>query len=517
MFRVSSSGMADCITLVGGYVVSHYKSGIIAGQMVKEVLTENDIAEIPVDTDTPAEYYFDSASIKKFGLNANVIPEGATFINVEPTFLDQYYLQVVFAAITIIVCLLFALLGYYVLSANRFSKINMELDHKNKELEKVSAYKSNFLSNMSHEIRTPMNGIIGMTDLALDSVKDENALKYLQEIDETSQYMLTLLNDVLDMSRIDSGKFEINKKWTNAGEILLSCINMMDQTMKSKDITFIYPDTDHFHEIELFVDSQRLKQVIMNLLNNAYKFTPAGGKVTFQLVEIYCNEYEAKYRLIVSDTGCGMSKTFLQNGIFEPFSQDDNGTFSSIRGTGLGLALVKQIITQMGGTVDVESELGKGSTFTIMITTECRKAQKMRENKIEDKKKTVELRGKNILVVEDHPLNQRIVKALLEKEGVSVKVVENGKMAVIAFENSEPFWYDAILMDVRMPIMNGYEATGAIRILERADAANIPIIAMTANAFAEDVAEALANGMNAHIAKPINYDKLFQLLKEFSK
>lgn len=328
-------------------------------------------------------------------------------------------------------------------------------DAKNQELEQVSAYKTTFLSNMSHEIRTPMNGIIGMTRLALDSVKDEKALKYLREIDESSKYMLNILNDVLDMSRIERGKFTLEKEWTNANGTMWPCIHMMEPTMQSKNITFIHPDTNVISRLEMYVDAQRLKQVMMNLLNNAYKFTPEGGTVTLAIKNLKYDEHISTDQLIISDTGCGMSEEFLKNGIFQPFSQDVNGANSVIQGTGLGLALVKQIITEMGGSIEVESELGKGSTFTLTIPYEYRINEQSEDKKEEVKKpESLEddfsiLKGKRILVVEDHPLNQKIIEALLEKMGIVIELAGNGQVAVDLFRSVPENWIDAILMDVR--------------------------------------------------------------------
>lgn len=514
MFRVSSSGVKDCIVLLGGYVVSHYESGKIAGEMVKKAIAQGNAADISVITDTPGEYYFDWKSIKKYGLDTKVIPKDATIINPEPTFLDKHYVEIISASIIVGIIILTMSLIYYMLNSNRIRKINAELDHKNSELEKVSEYKSAFLSNMSHEIRTPMNGIIGMTNLALDSVKDSTALEYLQEIDETSQYMLGVLNDVLDMSRIDSGKFELKKRWVNANGILWPCIRMIEPTMKSRNITFIHPDTNKLSRLEMYVDEQRVKQVVMNILNNAYKFTQPGGTVTIKIKNLTYDTHKATDQMIISDTGCGMSKDFLENGIFKPFAQDENGDYSAIRGTGLGLALVKQILTEMGGEVRVESELGKGSTFIVTIPYEYRKMEEENILIEEPVVKEDSLKGKRVLVAEDHPLNQKIVKALLEKEGAQVEMAGNGKIAVDTFQSMPIHWFDAILMDVRMPVMDGYQATQNIRATKREDAKEIPIIAMTANAFEEDIRASREAGMNAHLSKPIEPLKMFETIQK---
>lgn len=378
---------------------------------------------------------------------------------------------------------------------------------------KAGSAKSEFLSKMSHEIRTPMNGIIGMTKLAEDSAKDPKTKEYLKQIDESSQYMLGLLNDVLDMSRIESGGFELNLEWVKSTDTLWSCIHMIEPMMLTKGIKFIHPDTSRQSKAEFLVDPMRTKQVVMNLLNNAYKFTPEGGTVELLVKNIENDNDTAVDELIIRDTGCGMSEEFLKKGIFKSFSQEQNSFSEIIRGTGLGLALVKEIVDKMGGEIRVESELGKGTTFYVTWKYKYRmKTDDFDKAEVEESYNISELRGKKILLVEDHPINRKIGVELLEKVGVIITQAVNGQQAVDIFKDSAPHTFDAVLMDIRMPVMDGNAAAQHIRALDREDALSTPIIAMTANAFDEDIRKSKQSGMNAHLAKPVDPELMYHTI-----
>lgn len=390
---------------------------------------------------------------------------------------------------------------------------NARLQAALEKAQKAGRAKSEFLSQMSHEIRTPMNGVIGMTKLALESAPDDTTREYLRVIDESSQYMMGLLNDMLDMSRIESGRLEMNREWVNISAALRPCIEMMETAMRAKGITFLHPDINRKTNAEFFIDPLRIKQVIMNLLNNACKFTPAGGTVALEIRNLSQDGKKATDRLTIRDTGCGMSRDFLEGGIFEPFSQEPNRYDGALHGTGLGLALVKKIVEKMGGTIEVESEPGKGTAFLITLSYDYR----VTDGKTDKRQPVCDLTplcGVRVLLVDDHALNRKITTTLLKKRGMTVEEAENGKVATEMFLASPPHYYGAILMDIRMPVMDGLEATRRIRSARHGDAKSVPIIALTANSYEEDKEATSAAGMNAHLTKPVEPQLLYQTLSD---
>ncbi len=373
---------------------------------------------------------------------------------------------------------------------------------------KASEAKSAFLSNMSHDIRTPMNAIVGFTNLAIAHMDNrEQVEEYLKKIMTSGNHLLNLINDVLDMSHIESGKVQLEEKPCNLPDIVNGLRNILQADVNAKQID-LQIDTTNVRNENICCDKLRLNQVLLNLLSNSVKYTQAGGTVSLRITEKSGMSADcAVYEFYIKDNGIGMSQEFVKH-IFEPFEREKTSTISGIQGTGLGMAITKNIVDMMNGTITVKSKQGEGSEFTVIFTFRLHAGTKEKDVA---KKKGGRHTGR-ILLAEDVELNQEIAVAILEDAGFSTEVASNGQIAVEMLAKSEPGYYQAVLMDVQMPVMGGYEATKQIRELENKELAKIPIIAMTANAFEEDKQEALKCGMNGHIAKPIDIQNLFETL-----
>ena len=383
------------------------------------------------------------------------------------------------------------------------------------EARRANQAKGEFLSRMSHEIRTPMNAILGLTQLARENATDSETMGMLDKIQVSGEYLLGLINDVLDMSRIESGHIELHPENVNTGALLEDIRALIMPRMEEKGIRFRLDASGITPYV--VVDRLRIQQVYINILSNAVKFSKPGSEISCTVRHVSCGEDKISSTIVFRDQGCGMSPEFLSR-VFEPFEQENNGYQNSQLGTGLGLAIVKNLVEEMGGTVSAKSELGRGSEFTVRITMpkgcppeEAEKAAAARHGP------QTALAGKRVLLVEDHPVNTEIAKRMLSLRGMQVDHAENGRLALERYLTAEEGYYDAILMDIRMPVMNGIEAAKAIRASGRGDAQDIPIIAMTANAFAHDRRETLAAGMNAHLSKPVRQEELLEELQKFIK
>jgi signal transduction histidine kinase/BarA-like signal transduction histidine kinase len=394
---------------------------------------------------------------------------------------------------------------------------NVKLAKAAEEAHAANKAKSEFLSHMSHDIRTPINGIVGMTNIAMknttDSVKIEECL---HKISGAADHLLTLINDVLDMSRIESGKVIIAHDPLDIRVLLDACYSIIGGQLLSRKVDFMKEFGEFKHPF-LLGDELHLRQIFINILGNAVKFTPDGGRISFKAVELddepdTQDQDKVRYRFVITDTGIGMTEEF-QTRIFEAFSQENSGSRTEYKGTGLGMAITKKFVDLMGGSITLESHVGEGSSFTVELTFDIDKDVKVHT----EEHATVCLDGMRALLVEDNELNMEIACEILEDEGVKITCAENGQVAVDKFLSEPAGTFDVILMDIMMPVMNGYEATKAIRKSSHEEAATIPIIAMTANAYAEDVQEALAAGMTAHVAKPIDLNRLFSVLNEYKR
>lgn len=400
-----------------------------------------------------------------------------------------------------------------------FEKLqNEKLSRAIEQAEKANASKSDFLSRMSHDLRTPMNGIIGMAELAEDEIDKPQALKEdIRKIKSSSKYMLGLLNDILDMAKIESGKLEIRKSRQSAGEIIEAITTMANSMCEQNKITFYCNvDPNKYRNFFINVDRLHLQQVIMNLLSNASKFTPPQGRIEFLLKILERTEKTINTEITISDTGSGMTKEF-QKVMFEAFTQDVNSVNKV--GTGLGLSIVHNLIKLMGGTIECQSAPGEGTTFTIQLAIDFIEESTDDSSEKSDtnaKSKTAnDLTGKRILLVEDNPLNQEISRRVLQKKGMVVTIAENGLVALNTFSDNPENSFDLILMDVMMPVMGGIESAHLLRSLDRKDAKEIPIIALTANAFTEDIQKCIDAGMNTHLSKPIDPLLLISTISEY--
>lgn len=380
------------------------------------------------------------------------------------------------------------------------------------EAQRASQAKTTFLSNMSHDIRTPMNAIVGYTEFAKRSQDEEEMHAYLDKIDSSSKYLLALINDVLEMSRIESGKLELGSEETDLLVVMDDLRNMFDTQMRDKGLSFVV-DVSGVTDRSVLCDPVRLNRVLLNLLSNAYKFTPAGGSVTVRLSQLGVAEGGwATYELRVRDTGIGMSEEFAGK-VFEAFERERNTTASGIQGTGLGMAISKRIVDAMGGSIDVYSKVGEGTEFVVRVSLQtCEAPEESLAYGADEVLEDIDFEGMRILLAEDNEINREIACMLLEELGFQLDEAVDGQEALNKLVAAGAGYYDVVITDIQMPVMNGYDEARAIRALDDPELASIPIIAMSANAFKEDIDAAMAVGMNGYVSKPVDLDKVIEEL-----
>lgn len=418
-----------------------------------------------------------------------------------------------------ILCLLFITFMLILIIVLVMHQNNMNvLEHKNKELasaiekaDKASRAKSNFLSRMSHEMRTPMNAIVGITAIAQGhTTEPERISNYLSKIDSSSHLLLGIINDVLDMAAIENNKITIVNEPFNLKDSFNAITTMYDVQCMEKGLSFKLLDS--VSNSKVIGDKLRVNQVLINLISNAYKFTAPGGSISLIAETIFSDTKSDTIQFIVSDTGCGISDEML-NRIFRPFEQEDSDTAQKYGGSGLGLAITKRLVEFMGGTISVKSKKDEGSTFTVTIPFTCDMTTLESKSRQSDAVVKFDFSGKNFLLAEDNELNREIAVELLSSVNAHVDTASNGIEVVNTFTSSTPGTYDLILMDMQMPLMNGIDATKKIRTCNHEQANTIPILAMTANAYKEDIDSCLAAGMNGHLAKPIEPEVLYSSIQ----
>lgn len=410
---------------------------------------------------------------------------------------------IAFGIIFVLIGLIFTI--FFILTVYKYRQ---ELTEARLERSRAdSKARQDFLSRMSHEIRTPMNAIIGLTDvITMHEDIPADLLESLNKIHSSAHYLLGLINNILDMSKIDQGKMILSKEPFSLGQTIISLEDMLESEAERFGVEFQI-EKDIKNDV-IIADEIRLRQVLTNLISNAFKYTPSGGKVSFKVLETAADEETASYYFEVKDNGIGIPRN-EQERIFELFEQVESD-ISRNMGTGLGLPISQSIVHLMGGDIKLKSEKNKGSEFSFEITFPLGKIKMDEALQVDNR-----LEGKNILVVEDNEINAEIITSFLEVKGAIVQLATNGKEALEEFKNAPTNFYNLILMDIQMPVMDGLTSTKQIRMLDKEDAKVVPIIAMTANTFREDVDNALNAGMNDFIPKPIDVNNLYKVLNEF--
>lgn len=382
------------------------------------------------------------------------------------------------------------------------------------EAETANKAKTAFLNNMSHDIRTPMNAIMGYTELAARDYKDpEKVLMYMKKASSASNHLLSLINNILDISHIESGKTKVVLRPENIDEMIKQIHDIVISDAEDKNLELTIDSYCIIHK-KVLCDKLRINQVLLNILSNSIKYTQSGGHISVRVSELQqVGPRSVEYEFRIKDDGIGIKKDFI-NSIFEPFARENDNYVAAVQGSGLGLTITKKCVEMMSGRIAVRSEEGKGTETVIVIPMKVSDSEILTSDSIyEDTVKSI--RGTKILLVDDNDFNRDIAKLMLENEGIIVDEAVNGEVALSKMRMAQVGDYDLILMDIQMPVMNGYEATKRIRNLENRELSNIPIIAMTANAFEEDKKESLNNGMNDHLAKPIDIESLKKVLVKF--
>ena len=481
---------------------------------VRQQLDKNGIAVANILLDQ-TEYYYCLTALEHYDMTLMLlIPADSVAVSTMNMMNSTIWTQTIFISAMALMMLLAVISFVNVQRTSQRVKLeqetNKELNRLRMAAESANAAKSTFLNNMSHDIRTPMNAVIGFTNIALKQNPKPEIKACLDKISDSSEHLLTLINDVLDISRIESGKIQFSPVPVDITEVADTVVNVTYGFLSNRNITF-QCNLEEPESRYVLADALRIREVLVNILGNAVKFTKDGGGITFDAsYRPGEDDQHIVVRYRVADTGVGMSEEFMEH-IFDEFSQEENGARTKYKGTGLGMAITKRYVDLMGGTIAIESKKGEGSTFIVELPLEVTEESEIQKRDMSAG--SHDLTGVKVLMAEDNDLNAEIAMIQLEELGIQITRAADGKGAVNLFAENSPGTFDMILMDIMMPVMNGFEATAAIRSLpNRPDALRIPIIAMTANAFAEDVQASLDAGMNGHLTKPIVMDEVVKAI-----
>lgn len=481
----------------GGWCVSYKKEGLQAAEIVKRILKGESPKEIELQ-ETVSESLINGEQLSRFKLRLGELAHETSYYPEKISFFEKYNKLLNNICIGVLLVILFCVIFWNVMDTNK-----KELENAVIEAEKANKAKSEFLSRMSHDIRTPMNGILGMSELLAQTDNLVEIKDYNDKIYTSASFLLGLINDVLDMSKIESGNIVLHPRRYDIGQFRQYVDAVIRPLCNKKQHMFHFSVTLH-EDFQPLVDELRVNQIVFNLLSNAVKYTPHGGKIDLILNEdIDLSKNKLWIKFVIRDTGIGMTKEFIQH-MFEAFSQEDReGTdIGGMDGTGLGLSIVQALVKIMNGTIRVKSEVDKGTEFRVDIPCDCIPRENRSERTVELVDDT-KLKGKHILVCEDKLISANIVKIMLEKRGMEIVIASNGKEAVECVEQSEEFYFSAILMDLRMPVMDGFEACKLIKEMPREDVKKMPIIAMTADAFDCDRDRTFQSGFSEHLTKPV--------------
>ena len=516
VFRMVQSGIGDGV--FGGKIVSHRAAGKIAGGMALRIINGTPPSEIAMQTESPGEYYFDQEVMDRFHIRGSRLPRHAVLVHEKVSFVSRHAheLAVLFAIVSLILLAAgFAGVLWHLKQRNEALSVlrtrNHQLAVAIASADRGNEAKSRFLSSMSHEMRTPLHAIIGLTDIAREHTGEpEKMQSYLEKVDSSSQMLLQLINDILDMSAIENNKLKIAEEPFQLQEVMDSIGAVYRPLCDQKGIRLELYTADVPKET-LLGDARRLRQIFNNLMSNALKFTDTGGKISVSVQRQKQTGTTVYLQFEVTDTGCGMSEDMKER-LFLPFEQENTKTALLHGGSGLGLSIAKNMIERMHGGIRAESKQGKGTSFYVVLPFSL-----STEQLAEKEQQASDLSGTRILVADDTPMSREITGDLLKMAGAQVDTAENGKEALQKYLDSGRYAYDAILLDIQMPVMDGYETVRAIRSSGRADAKEVPVLAMTANAFTEDVTASLQAGMNDHISKPIDTQVMYARIAEYCK